>query len=195
MGHRLARGDWVGQVPADLQVDVESIVKLAHLAEATSTPMIFKIRRRFRLESPLRRVISVTFNVLTQLMFGSLGSMDINANPKLIPSMYLKRMNLRSTDWFIDVEIMIKSKAMGLGIVELNAFSQIRVAGRSNIRALTAWEFIRNLVSHRWGPKRRVLDIRSERAIPAGIDSGKMNRRVHAGKDPDESDHGVSLER
>ncbi|MAE60943.1 MAG: hypothetical protein CMJ49_06245 [Planctomycetaceae bacterium] len=152
-------GKWVATVPADLQVDVAEVLKLFQIANAATVLKLFKVRRRFRMESFTRRIVSVTYNLLTNLLFGNLDSMDLNSVPKIIPRQYVERMQLQSTDWFLDPEIMIKARRLGLGVVEYNAFSQIRVGGKSNVRPSTCFEFVINLLSHRFGAKRSRLAV------------------------------------
>ena len=79
-------------------------------------------------------------------MFGGLGSIDINGNLKIIPRNYLERMNLQSKDWFLDAEVMIKAKKLGLEVYEFNVMSQMREGGSSNVNKGTCWEFIVNLL-------------------------------------------------
>ncbi len=153
-GLPLCRGHLVGIIPCDDQVEAQEVVRLCEIARKARTPKIFKVRRRFRLESFSRRMVSRTYNLVTTLLFGNLNTMDINAGPKLIPRQYLQQMRLQSTDWFLDAEIMIKAKQLGLGVFELNVFSQMRAEGKSNVRPSTCWEFVVNLLKCRFGPQR-----------------------------------------
>ncbi len=155
-GLPLCRGRLVGFMCADEQVAATDVVKLYEAAAKAKTPKLFKVRRRFRMESLLRRVVSVTYNMMTRLLFGDLGSMDLNANPKILPREYLERMNLRSKDWFLDPEVMIKAKALGLVVFEMNIFAQMRAEGVSNVRPATCWEFLVNLLTYRFGRHRLV---------------------------------------
>ena len=59
-------------------------------------------------------------------------------------------MNLKSHDWFLDPEMMIKAHYMGLHVLELNVFARMRGAGLSHVRVSTCWEFFRNLLSYRF---------------------------------------------
>jgi hypothetical protein len=83
--------------------------------------------------------------------------MDINANPKILPRSYLQRMNLESKDWFIDIELTIKAKRMGLRVFETNVFAQMNPGRTSKVRAVTCWEFARNLLKFRFGKGRKKL--------------------------------------
>lgn len=154
------RSNLVGIICADNQVTAEDVVRLYEVASKAHTPKAFKVRRRFRMEGPLRRIISITYNIVATALFGDLNTTDINASPKILPREYLEWMNLRSKDWFLDAEIMIKAKQMGLGVFELNVFAQMRAEGASNVRPSTCWEFIVNLLKYRFGKQADLLAVK-----------------------------------
>jgi len=60
-------------------------------------------------------------------------------------------MNLASRDWFLDAEVMIKARRLGLPVFELNVLGQMREGGASNVRGSTIWEFLVNLARARFG--------------------------------------------
>jgi glycosyltransferase involved in cell wall biosynthesis len=152
----------VGFIPADLQIDPLDAVKLYSAAANSRTQKIFKIRRRFRFEGVLRRIVSHSYNLLFNAVFGDLGTVDINGNPKIIDAHVLRKMNVQSKDWFIDAEIIIKAKAMGLSVYELNAFSQMRPGGTSHVRPSTCWEFLSNLWKYRFTASKQMLEVMAE---------------------------------
>lgn len=158
-GLERCRGRWIGFMCVDDQVHPQDVVRLYEIAAKAKTPKLFKVRRRFRLDGRIRRVVSFLYNVLTTALFGNLGSMDLNANPKILPREYLKAMSLRSKDWFLDAEVMIKAKRMGLPVYEMNIFALMRAEGVSHVRPATCWEFVRNLLYYRFGKGRYDLHV------------------------------------
>ena len=50
-----------------------------------------------------------------------------------------------------DAEIMIEARRKRLRVVEVPVPFLARERGKSNVRASTAWEFLRNMVRHRLG--------------------------------------------
>lgn len=158
-GLRHCRGRWVGFMCVDDQVHPNDVVRLFEIAAKSKTPKLFKVRRRFRLDGRFRRVVSFAYNVLTTLLFGDLGSMDLNANPKILPAAHLQAMHLQSKDWFLDAEVMIKAKRMGLPVYEMNVFALMRAEGVSHVRPATCWEFIKNLLYFRFGAGRNRLEV------------------------------------
>lgn len=164
VGLAACRGAVVGSIPADGQVDPRDVVNLYEVLANSREPRLAKVRRRFRMDGFKRKVISIIYNVGANVLFFGLGSIDINGTPKLFPREYLQRMKLESDDWFLDMEILIKAKDLGLPVFEQNVFAQMREGGQSNVRAQTVWEFIINL--GRW----RLLK-RSRQSTPVVIES------------------------
>ena len=150
-GIKASRGKIVGFVCADGQVEAEDVAKTYRIAAQMKEDRLVKVRRRFRMDGLVRKCVSNFYNLLTNVRFGGLGSIDINGNPKKIPREYIERMNLQSKDWFLDAEIMIKAKKLGLEVYEFNVLSQMREGGSSNVNAGTCWEFIINLLKYRFG--------------------------------------------
>jgi dolichol-phosphate mannosyltransferase len=150
-GLRNCRGRYVGFLCADGQVEAHDVGKVYEIAANAKSPHLVKVRRRFRMDGLVRKIVSIIYNLLTALIFGGLGSIDINGNPKIFPREYLERMNLRSKDWFLDAEVMIKAKSLGLSVFEMNVIAQMREGGKSNVHGSTIREFIGNLLRYRFG--------------------------------------------
>ena len=157
-GLQTSHGRYVGFTCADGQVESHDVAKTYEIAANARNPILVKVRRRFRMDGWLRKFVSVIYNFLTVFMFGNLGSIDINGNPKILPREYLERMHLQSTDWFIDAEVMIKAKRLKLPVYEINVIAQMREGGRSNVRGTTIKEFIRNLLVYRFTEAGRMVD-------------------------------------
>ena len=144
-----ARGKFVGFTCADGQVDSRDVLLVYQIAIGGLTPRLAKVRRRFRLDGHTRRLVSTVYNLVSNLLFGGLGTLDINGNPKILPRDLLQRMALSSADWFLDAEIMLKAKELGVEVYELNILARMRPGGRSNVGFATCWEFVRNLLAYR----------------------------------------------
>ena len=150
-GLDIATGKLVGFVCADGQVDAHDVAKVYDIAANARHPHLVKVRRRFRMDGFKRKVVSIIYNFMTLLLFGGLGSIDINGNPKIMPREYLERMHLQSKDWFLDAEVMIKAKRLKLPVFEMNVIAQMREGGESNVRGSTIREFLINLYRYRFG--------------------------------------------
>ncbi len=149
-GMPLCEAAWIGFIPADGQVDAEDVVLLFEAALAADVPVVAKVRRRFRMDGLLRKIVSISYNVFVRLLWPRLGSLDVNGTPKILPRDIALALDLKSKGWLLDPEILIKAHYMGLKILEFNAFARMRGTGLSHVRAATAWEFFRKLLGYRF---------------------------------------------
>lgn len=149
------RAPWVGIIPADGQVDAEDVVRLYEAVAAANRPLVAKVRRRFRMDGLLRKLVSTSYNVFVRIMWPRLQSIDINGSPKILPREVMLAMDLQSKDWLLDPEIMIKAHYMGLRVLEFNVFGRMRGSGLSHVRPTTCWHFLRGLLAFRFSTKWR----------------------------------------
>jgi len=160
---------WVGMIPADGQVDAEDVVRLYEAVAATDGRVLGKVRRRFRMDGFRRKVVSVSYNLFIRLLWPQLQSIDVNGTPKILPRTILHAMDLKSKNWLLDPEIMIKAHYMGLTVLEFNAFARMRGGGVSHVRMGTLWEFFQYLLAFRFSKKwRQDFQATSRKRIDAG---------------------------
>ncbi len=69
-------------------------------------------------------------------------------------------MHLQSKDWFLDFEVMIKAKQMGLEVFEMNVFSQSRIETGSSPKLAICLEFIFNLLKYRFGKQPKEMYVK-----------------------------------
>jgi glycosyltransferase involved in cell wall biosynthesis len=152
-GFPRASAQWVGIIPADGQVDAEDVVRLFEAVRGTDGNVLGKVRRRFRMDGLVRKVVSVSYNLFFRVLWPGLRTLDVNGSPKIFPRRLLPELDLQSKAWFLDPELMVKAHYMGLRIVELNVFARMRGSGLSHIRAATCWEFLSKLLAFRFSPR------------------------------------------
>lgn len=152
-GIKICRAPWIGMIPCDGQVDAEDVVALFDAIKTTDGNVLGKVRRRFRMDGLWRKVVSVTYNLLVRALWPKLGSIDVNGSPKILPRDVIEAMDLKSKNWFLDPEIVIKAHYMGLRVLEFNVFARMRGNGLSHVRVMTCWEFLRNLMIFRFSPE------------------------------------------
>ncbi len=174
-GLAACRGRFVGILHADGQVDPHDVVKVYEVAASAKSPTLVKVRRRFRMDGMRRKVISVAYNLSANILFPRLGSIDINGSPKMFPQEYLARLNLCSADWFIDPELMIKARRVGLSVIEFNVLAQMRKGGQSHVDGRTCLEFMVNLLKYRFG-RGAARDARSQSAVACPAILDRVNR-------------------
>lgn len=147
----VCRAPWIGVIPADGQVDAEDAARLFRIVKQTDGRVLGKVRRRFRMDGLTRKVVSVLYNGFVWILWPRLGSIDINGLPKIAHRDVLDAMALRSKDWFLDPEIMIKAHCLGVRVLEMNVFARMRSNGLSHVRASACVEFFVNLLRYRFG--------------------------------------------
>jgi glycosyltransferase involved in cell wall biosynthesis len=146
---------WIGMIPADGQVDAEDVTRLLDAAIASGGNVLAKARRRFRMDGLRRKIVSVAYNLMVQILWPGIGSIDVNGNPKILPRELMLSLRLQSKGWLLDPEILIKSHYLGVRIVELNVFGRMRGNGLSHVRMETCWEFFTSLIAFRFSKRWR----------------------------------------
>jgi len=150
-GLRACRAPYVGFLCADGQVRADDVAHLCTVMQREGSTVLVKVRRRFRKDGLLRKVQSVIYNLVMSIVFGRMHSLDVNGNPKLFARAAYEKMNLRSDDWFLDPEVMIKARWLGLRVVELDVQGVHRQGGKSHVRWHTCIEFMKNIARYRLG--------------------------------------------
>jgi dolichol-phosphate mannosyltransferase len=152
-GYEVAQGRCIGHLPADGPVAPEDVAALARRALAEGPGSLVTAVRLQRQDTWVRRVVSQSYNLTFLLLFGPLTA-DINGTPKFLHAGDLARMRPVSRDYFLEAEMMIKARQMGLRTIPVEVYSRMREGGRSKVSARllrTCAEFIRNLVRARLG--------------------------------------------
>jgi hypothetical protein len=150
-GFALCRGRFIGYICADGQVAPNDVVTIFEAARRSPVPTLAKARRLFRPDSWVRKVVSIAYNALMQVLFWGMPSLDVNGNPKIMPAEILRRMQLTSRDWFLEAEVMLKARHLRLPVVEINVAGKPRAGGRSHVRMATVLEFVKNITAYRFG--------------------------------------------
>jgi hypothetical protein len=95
-------------------------------------------------------VISIGYNALFLLLFGTFGLWDINGKPKGLTRSAYERMTLRADDWFADAEIVIEARRKGLRVGEVPVVFRQNLERRSFVRWAAIVEFTRNMFRYRF---------------------------------------------
>ncbi len=162
-GLRACAAERIGYLCADGQVSAEDTLMVYRLLLGRENRVLAKVRRRFRQDSWKRKVVSITYNGLMQALYGGLGAIDLNGSPKLFSREVFQRMELVSSDWFLDPELMVKAHYLGLRVIEIDVEGYARQGGASNVALDTCVEFLGNIARYRLGDS---LDEWRQRTVP-----------------------------
>ena len=84
-------------------------------------------------------------------------------------------MQLQSTDWFLDTEILLKAKQLNLSVFEVNVFAQMREEGVSHVDGAAIREFFVNLYRWRFGKARITTARGRQRAKDGGASTARRD--------------------
>ena len=116
-GLAVTKGDYICIIDGDGQFPIENISQCYNEIK-TGTYSLVKTFRVKREDGLYRKTISTIYNFTFSTLFPALNSKDINSKPKIFTRQVYNQMNLTSDDWFIDAEIMIEIKRLGVPFFE-----------------------------------------------------------------------------
>jgi glycosyltransferase involved in cell wall biosynthesis len=150
----LATGRTIAVIDGDGQVLVEDLVRVHRKLTTEGYDLVQAYRLR-RGDGVVRKSLSLTFNTLFRVLFPGIHVRDVNAKPKILTRRAYDRMTLVSDDWFIDAEIMIEARRLGLRIGEVPTEFLGLTGRRSFVNLRAVLEFVGNLARFRWREFRR----------------------------------------
>lgn len=128
-GLETATGDYVLYTDADLPFDLSQISRL--LMQASADQLVIGYRAN-RGEGMRRWMLSKGYNLLCRVIFG-LRVRDVNFACKLIPRRAVEALRLGSEGSFIDAEMLIECRRLGLKITEFPLIYHPRMRGLSTL--------------------------------------------------------------
>jgi glycosyltransferase involved in cell wall biosynthesis/dTDP-4-dehydrorhamnose 3,5-epimerase-like enzyme len=150
-GFKHCKAPLIGFVHADGQISGQEVIRIYRSMLGREDEVLAKAKRKIRKDGLKRRIISFCYNLIMFLSFGNLGATDLNASPKILSRINLDAMKLVSKDWFLDPELMLKAKYLGLTVIETEVESQKRQGGESSVNLWTCLEFFKNILIYRIG--------------------------------------------
>ena len=149
-GLEAAKGSFLVVIDGDEQNPFEDVLRAYRLLVDSGADLV-KGRRAERFDGPLRHLVSVVYNTLFLLLFRTRGLWDINGKPKGLRRSAYEQLRLSADDWFIDAEIVLQARDLGLKIKELPVVFHQNQARRSFVRGEAVLEFLRNMARVRLG--------------------------------------------
>lgn len=126
-GFAAAAMDYVFYTDGDIQYDLTELDRLLALIPHGDIIEGFRTRKQY---TPYRHLMSFTYNLLLRMLF-NIGDRDIDCSFKLYPRSLFERVTLTSAGAFIDAEVSIRARQLGLRTVEVGVTHFPRRSGRS----------------------------------------------------------------
>ena len=147
-GLSLAKGDVLGWIHADNQVDINDVIRTYNKLIEEDLD-VCKGTRISRDEHFMRIIQSKIYNGFFNILFNP-PCRDINGSPKLFKKSVYEKMDLQSRGWFIDPEMIIRGIRLGYKIGEVPIKWNSRQSGSSKVN-IGAWlEFVKNMLAYKF---------------------------------------------
>jgi hypothetical protein len=153
-GLEAASGASLVVIDGDEQNPFEDVLRAHRLLESSGADLV-KGRRTSRFDGPLRHFVSLAYNATFLALFRTQGLWDINGKPKGLRRSAYEQLRLTADDWFIDAEIVLQARDLGMTITELPVVFHENRDRRSFVHVGAVLEFLKNMARSRFGHSRR----------------------------------------
>ncbi|QPJ65018.1 MAG: glycosyltransferase family 2 protein [Candidatus Nitrohelix vancouverensis] len=147
-GLETALGETLAVIDGDGQNPAEDIARAYRMLKESSLDMA-KTYRVQRDDGWYRLVMSRVYNLVFSALFPGMNCRDINSKPKLMTREAYAALDLHSDGWFVDAEIMIQARRLGMSIGELPTEFKSLESRPSFVKPMTTLAFIANLIGYR----------------------------------------------
>ncbi|MFO0985166.1 MAG: glycosyltransferase family 2 protein [Planctomycetota bacterium] len=130
-GFAAAKGDLVFFTDSDNQFDIREISDLMPLLAQADAVFGFRV---YRFDSVLRCILSWIYNRLVRILF-RVKVRDVDCSFKLFTRPVVDRLVIESKDFFVDTEMVARTRKLGFRIVEKGVRHYPRTAGHTTVRA------------------------------------------------------------
>ncbi|RLD52570.1 MAG: hypothetical protein DRI94_02670 [Bacteroidetes bacterium] len=147
-GLNISTGKYICVIDGDGQFPIESIEKCYKEIIRGEYDLVKTYRSR-RNDGFYRKLISKVYNFIFSVLFSGIKSKDVNSKPKMFTREAYEIMNLKSDDWFIDAEIMLKINENKMKFYEFPV-EFYELSGRASfVKFKAIFEFVKNLISYK----------------------------------------------
>lgn len=130
-GFSSASYDLIFYTDSDNQFDIKELPLLLGMIDNADIVVGY---RKDRKDPKLRLFTSSVYNSIIARTFG-LSLRDVNCAFKLFRKQVFEKINIESTDFFVDAEIMIKAQKLNMRIFEAPVTHLPRTAGNSTVKS------------------------------------------------------------
>lgn len=95
----------------------------------------------------LRQIFHVGYNLLLRIIFG-LTVRDVNFSFKIFKRKHIQKLNLISNGWFIDAEILLELRGMGILPIEMPVEYRDRMEGDSTVQILDPVSIVGEMIRY-----------------------------------------------
>lgn len=153
-GMNSCSGKYICVIDGDGQFPIESVAEVYSVIKDSDFDIV-KTYRVKRHDGSYRIFLSSVYNLLFTLIYPGLHSKDVNSKPKILTRDVYSRLNLQSTDWFIDAEIMIAARDLKLKIKEVPITFSANASRKSFVKIDAIAEFVLNMVRFRFRKRKK----------------------------------------
>ncbi len=147
-GMKRASGKYVCLIDGDGQMPAVDIIRVYEKIKQDDLDFVSPYRIK-RYDSFIRSANSYIYNTIFKLLFPGISLKDVNAKPKIMKRDVYDKMQLRSDDWFLDAEIVIRCRRLKLRVGQIPTSFYKCSYRKSFVRFNTIFEFIKNLIIFR----------------------------------------------
>lgn len=146
-GLKACTGRIIAVIDGDGQMPPYDLVRVYKKLKDENLDFV-KTYRTKREDGRYRNFISVAYNFIFRILFPGLSVRDVNSKPKIFTREVYQKLNLTSSGWFIDAEIMIQVRRLHLKTGEIPTNFKINTR-LSYVKFEAIWEFVKNLIEAR----------------------------------------------
>lgn len=95
----------------------------------------------------LRRVFHVGYNLILRIVFGLIAR-DVNFSFKIFKRKHIQKLNLISNGWFIDAEILLELRSIGILPIEMPVEYRDRLEGDSTVQILDPVSIVGEMIRY-----------------------------------------------
>ena len=147
-GFQAASGKTLAVIDGDGQMPSGDVIRVYQLMVKDGLDLA-KTYRAKRDDGSFRKLISVVYNILFRFLFPGINAWDMNSKPKIMTREFYEKISLESNGWFIDAEIMILARRLGIKIGETETVFHSMDTRPSFVKPLSILEFLGNLLTFR----------------------------------------------
>ena len=147
-GLRAARGDFLAWTHADLQTDPGDVIKAYNLIKGKSDPERYFIKGARKSRPVLDEFFTRGMSLFSSIVLGKWIT-DINAQPKLFHSSFIKKLKNPPNDWALDQYVYFMAKKTGLKVETFPVDFSQRLHGKShwNTGLSSKWKLIKRTMN------------------------------------------------